>query len=679
MDTPVTHDVQLSAATGRPTLLVVDDQPVNIRALAQAFMPDYRVLMATGGERALELCASQQPDLLLLDVAMPGMDGHEVCRRVKADPRTRDIPVIFVTSHDEASQEALGLQLGAVDFIAKPVNPAVVRGRVRTHIALRDASRQLQALNGSLERRIEERTRELALALEAARAAIRARTQFLSNVSHEFRTPINGVIGMSHVALAAQPAPAEREALEKILACGLRLRAMVDDVLDFALLQDGKLGVDLVVVDPAELCRDVVSPVAEEARRKGLALHVDVSRALPPRLLLDARRARQVLLAFLDNAVKFSAGGEVRVAVLPETDRTGEGWVRFEVSDHGIGMTPAQLQRAFEPFHQADPTATRAHGGNGLGLALARSLATLLGGDVGADSRPGEGSTFWLRLPLRRDDPAAADGKGADEPAPAATAPTAAHALRGARVLVVEDNALNRELVQALLAASGVLTEGAVDGREAVEKAAAGAFDAILMDVQMPVMDGLAATRAILAGARGGDIPIIALTANAAPEDRAMCLEAGMCDILLKPVLPNDLHATLVRWTAGPAAPAREAGSAANERGADPALDLGVLARTVHGDRDKFAHFARLFVTTVKAAMAEVDEALAQGDQARLADLGHRLKSSARMVGALGFASICESLEEQRDSVTLAPARAIVGALPGAWAHVAARIDEELE
>ncbi|MET0384088.1 MAG: response regulator [Burkholderiaceae bacterium] len=655
------------------TLLVVDDQPVNVRAMNQAFAPDYRVLMAVGGVDALRICRERSPDLVLLDVVMPDLDGHEVCRQLKADPRTSGIPVIFVTAQDEPSQEMLGLQLGAVDFIVKPVNPAIVRARVRTHLELRRASMQLAQLNESLESRIVERTRELENALLAADAASRAKSQFLSNMSHEIRTPINGVIGMAYLALQADPAPIQRDFLNKIHVCGRHLLDIVSDILDFSKIEAGKLSLEDTEFLLSDICDGVASQTSQSARAKGLVLSFDIDCALEGVYRGDPLRIGQVLINYIGNAIKFSDAGEIRVSASCANVSEGMDIVRFEVSDQGFGLSSAKIAELFQPFKQADSSTTRRHGGSGLGLVICKELASLMGGEVGVRSVEGQGSTFWFTVALRRAEPALS------EIARATAAPSGTDALRGARILVAEDNIINGELAIGLLKAVGAIAHVASDGRQAVDRSRCERYDCILMDVQMPVMDGLEATRHIRADKRMARTPILALTANAGEEDRQQCLDAGMDDFIAKPVNPADLYATLNRWLGPRAENAAPESSALAIPMPGVDVDLSMLARNVAGDPVLFRHFALRFLDSLQDTLVEVEDALVGQDIGRLADLGHRLKSSARTVGALGLADLCQALEDRRYDIDPTQAREVVEQMPAMFARVVVEITKEIE
>ena len=808
-----------AALAQRPKLMVVDDQAINVQVLYQAFAPDHQVIMATGGAQALQQCRAHLPDLVLLDVVMPGMDGYEVCRQLKADPATRAIPVIFVTAQDDASQEALGLALGAVDFIVKPVNVAVVRARVHTHLALARsaallsatleatadgilvtdlaggiggmnqnflrmwgvpaellgatrsaeiaafmqsqlldapdgghrladagqaanepnrfdalalqgdrhferhvrplwinaslrghvfsfsdvsertrATNDLRLLTASLERRILERTRELELAVQQADAANRAKSNFLSNMSHEIRTPMNGVIGMAYLALRADPEPAQRRYLEKIHSAGQHLLGIINDILDFSKIEADRLDLEVLDFDVATVFDRVASQLADAAQAKGLRLAFEVDANLSRPLRGDALRIGQVLINFVGNAIKFTAEGEVLVRATTLQRGAGESRVRFEVRDSGIGLTRDQIGKLFAPFQQADTSTTRQYGGTGLGLAICKRLAALMGGEVGVDSVPGCGSTFWFSatfpwaVPLanRADDVAM-------NAASTGRARGATDALRGARILLVEDNLLNQEVATAMLEHAGALVRTADNGQQALDRLRDEPFDCVLMDMQMPVIDGLQATRAIRANPLTAATPVLAMTANARSEDRARCIDAGMNAFMTKPILPELLYATVARWLAPRAAPGPAgeaaavapvapdsvpattaavavAGSVASAVDAN-AVDLSILSRSVGGDLKKVRRYATLFVEQMPESIAELEAALASSDLPALADLGHRLKSSSKMVGAMGVAALCESLEGLRATGTVGQARAIVEKIPLVFAAASADIN----
>jgi len=401
-----------------------------------------------------------------------------------------------------------------------------------------------------LKKIISDRER-LGLALEQAlgeaEAATRAKADFLANMTHELRTPLNAISGFSGLLKQSDrlnPRDAHHVAL--IASASQALLHVVNDVLDFSKLEAGALELDHQPFDPAELAQSTADILGHQAEAKGLGLSVETVGEAGA-LVGDAARLRQVLLNLLSNAVKFTASGAIRVVVAQVGNEIGDDaarTLRIEVIDQGIGVPADQLDKIFGRFTQADASVSRKFGGTGLGLAISKRIIEAMGGEIGAVSRPGHGSTFWFEVPLA---PAAVND-AADEAGAGglAIAP-------GLRVLVADDNAANRELFHALLAPFDLEIAAAQDGVGAVEAAARIDFDLIFMDVQMPVMDGLTATQHIRAAAHiaGRHTPIIAMTANVLPDQIARCLAAGMDDHIGKPVNPLRLLETIARWSAG--------------------------------------------------------------------------------------------------------------------------------
>ncbi len=388
---------------------------------------------------------------------------------------------------------------------------------------------------------------------EAAEFANQAKSVFLANMSHEIRTPLNAILGFAHL-LSRDPhaTPTQSDQIGRIAAAGQHLRALLNDILDLSAIEAGEINIEAVDFHLPDMLRAVHSIIAEQARAKELRLLIDIT-GVPTWLRGDPTRLRQALLNLASNAVKFTPSGSVALRVGLQAETDGELLVRFSVQDTGIGIAADTLPRLFQNFVQADASTTRQYGGTGLGLAITRQLALMMGGEAGAESVPGAGSTFWFTAKLKR--ALVGEPDGAEVLAPQTAEAADSHMRtqlrlhhRQARILIVEDNEVNLELARYLLDDVGLSADTAADGVGAVQRAQTVAYDLILMDMQMPVMDGLAATRAIRALPGGAAVPIVAMTANASDDDRHACEVAGMNDFIVKPISSEALYSALLRW-----------------------------------------------------------------------------------------------------------------------------------
>jgi two-component system, sensor histidine kinase and response regulator len=487
---------------------------------------------------------------------------------------------------------------------------------------------------------LKEAERAARHARAAAEAAAAAKADFLANMSHEIRTPMNAMIGMTHLALQTPLTTKQRHYLEKVDAAAQGLLGIINDILDFSKIEAGMMRLESAPFDLGEVLRHVVDLCVLRARDKGLELRLDLADDVPTRLVGDSLRLGQVLLNLVGNAVKFTERGQVTLSVRVAERAPGGVRLLFEVNDTGIGIAPEDQATLFSPFTQADSSTTRKYGGTGLGLSISRRIVDLMGGEIGVTSDVGQGSRFHFTASFGEAMAAAGDESG---PAARTLSAPDRDALRGVRLLLVEDNDVNRELAAEMLGNAGARVATAGDGVEAMTRLASDDYDLVLMDCQMPVMDGFEATRRLRADGRWGDLPVVAMTASVLPSDRDRCLVAGMNDFVAKPVDAAALIATVARWTgrAGRTLP-----SAPSPLSSAPAaLDsAGALAR-MNGDRAMYDRFVTRFRQDQAEAPARLRSALDSGDIDTASRLAHTLKGLAATIGADRVATAAGVLE----------------------------------